>query len=307
MTEIRTVAVVGAGTIGASWTALFLAHGLDVIAYDPSPEAEAKLRAFARRALPDVFRQASAPRDGQLGFSTSLEDAVSSADFVQENAPEREDVKTALIARIEAAAPSHAIIASSTTAFPHSIIAAGAKDPSRVIIAHPFNPPHLVPLVELVGTRPDAPAVLKAFEFYKGLGREPVILKREAIGHLANRLQAALMREALYCLEQGIADVEDIDRAVRYGPGLRWAFMGPFQTYHVAGGPGGIRHYFAHLGPSQVQRWNSLGRPDLDESLEQKAIAGVEAMLGQSTVEELEAERDRSLKAIIAALGSARM
>jgi 3-hydroxyacyl-CoA dehydrogenase len=144
--------------------------------------------------------------------------------------------------------------------------------------------------------------VLDAFAFYKSLGREPVILKKEAVGHLANRFQAALMREALYCLEQGIADVEDIDRAVRYGPGLRWAFMGPFQTYHLAGGNGGIRHYFSHLGPSQVRRWEALGTPDLNDTLMEKATAGVEAMLGQLTAEQLEADRNQKLKAVIGAL-----
>lgn len=302
MEHIRTVAVIGTGTIGASWSALFLAHGLDVRAYDPSPEAEARLRAFVSRALPDMRRQQQPPRDGQLLFLSTLEHAVAAADLVQENGPEREEVKVGLISQIEAAAPDHAIVASSTTAFPQSRIAAGARDPSRVIIAHPFNPPHLMPLVELVGLRPDAPAVLGAFKFYKRLGREPVILKAEAVGHLANRFQAAVMREALYCLEQGVADVEDIDRAVRFGPGLRWAFMGPFQTYHLAGGGGGIRHYFRHLGLSQVKRWESLGTPDLNDALKEKAIAGVEAMLGDLTTEELEAARDSNLKAVIAAL-----
>jgi len=300
--SVRTVAVIGTGTIGASWSALFLAHGLDVLAYDPSPDAEARLRAFVSRALPDVRRQEQPSRHGRLSFSSTLEAAVAAADLVQENGPEQEEAKVALISQIEAAAPDHAIVASSTTAFLRSRIAAGAKDPARVIIAHPFNPPHLMPLVELVGLRPDAPAVLKAFKFYKRLGREPVILKAETVGHLANRFQAALMREALYCLEQGVADVEDIDRAVRYGPGLRWAFMGPFQTYHLAGGGGGIRRYFRHLGPSQVKRWESLGTPDLNDALKEKAIAGVEAMLGDVTTEELETARDSNLKAIIAAL-----
>lgn len=155
------------------------------------------------------------------------------------------------------------------------------------------------------GRRRESPATTarlhsyaKASRFYAELGREPVVLKKEAVGHLANRFQAALMREALYCLEQGIAGVEDIDRAVRYGPGLRWAFMGPFQTYHLAGGEGGIRHYFAHLGASQVQRWQSLGTPDLNDALKEKAISGVEAMLGGKRIEALEAERDRALKAL---------
>lgn len=307
MSEIRTIAVVGAGTIGASWTALFLAHGLDVSVADPAPGAEARLAAFLDRALPDARPSPPPPGgEGRLTFATSAEEAAAMADLVQENAPEREALKADLVARIEAAAPPHAIIASSTTAFPHSVIAARAKDRARVIVAHPFNPPHLVPLVELVGATPDAPAVRAAHAFYQRLGREPVILRKEAVGHLANRLQAALMREALYCLEQGIAGVEDIDRAVRFGPGLRWACMGPFQTYHLAGGEGGLRHYFAHLGASQAQRWATLGTPVLDDRLVEQAITGVEAMLGGKTTEELARMRDGALKAVSAALRPAR-
>jgi 3-hydroxyacyl-CoA dehydrogenase len=305
MDAIKTVAVIGTGTIGASWAALFIGHGRDVVASDPGPDAEAKLRAFVARALPDARPDRPVP-EGRLSFVATPEQAVANADLIQENAPEREELKAELIARLERAAPAHCIIASSTTAFPQSAIAAKAKDKARVIVAHPFNPPHLVPLVELVGSTPDAPAVRKASEFYKSLGREPVILKKEAVGHLANRLQGALMREAMYCLEQGIADVEDIDRALRYGPGLRWAFMGAFETYHLAGGKGGIRHYFKHLGASQQQRWDALGTPKLTPEFEAKAIAGVEQMIGDRSVDDLEAARDRALKGITAAVKAAR-
>lgn len=310
MSTIKTIAVIGTGTIGASWASLFIGHGLDVIATDPAPDAEEKLRSFVARALPDArcaSRDGQAERpDGRLTFVKSLDRAVATADFIQENAPEKADLKADLIAHLEAAAPKHCVIASSTTAFPQSTIAAKAKDKARVIVAHPFNPPHLVPLVELVGATPDAPAIKTAYAFYKSLGREPVILKKEAVGHLANRLQGALMREAMYCLEQGIADVEDIDRALRYGPGLRWAFMGAFETYHLAGGKGGIRHYFKHLGASQQQRWDALGSPKLTPEFEAKTIAGVEKMIGERSIEELEAERDRALKGISAAVKAAR-
>lgn len=302
--DITAVAVVGTGTIGASWAALFLAHGLDVVASDPAPDAEARLAAFVERALPDVAAPNGTTR-GQLSFRRDPRQAVAGALFVQENAPEREELKADLIATVQAAAPPNAIIASSTTAFPQSTIAARAGDRTRVIVAHPFNPPHLVPLVELVGSAPDVPAIARAAAFYRRLGREPVVLKREAVGHLANRLQAAVMREALYCLEQGIGDVEDIDRALRYGPGLRWSFMGPFATYHLAGGAGGIRHYFAHLGASQAQRWAALGEPRMTPELTQRVIAGVEAMTAGRPVTELEAERDARLKAVTAALAAA--
>jgi len=302
VSDIGTIATVGTGTIGASWAALFIGYGYDVVAWDPAPDAEARLQAFVARALPDVRDSSAGARDGKLRVVTTLEEAVSAADLVQESAPEREEMKADLIARIEAAAPRHAIIASSTTAFPQSAIAAKARDRARVIVAHPFNPPHLVPLVELIGATPDAPALPRAYAFYKSVGREPVVLRKEAVGHLANRLQAAVMREALYCLEQGIADVEAIDKALRYGPGLRWAFMGPFQTYHLAGGAGGIRHYLEHLGPSQTRRWASLGTPQLTPALAEKAAAGVEAMLGDRPIAEMEAERDAALKAILVAL-----
>jgi 3-hydroxyacyl-CoA dehydrogenase len=307
MDRIGTVAVVGAGTIGASWAALFLAHGLDVVMWDPAPGTEERVRAFLSRAVPDARpAERRAEQDGTLAFASGPEEAAAGTDFIQESAPERIELKAELLARLERAAPAHAVVASSTTAFPHSAIAAKAERPERIIVAHPFNPPHLVPLVELVGPAPDLPALRKARDFYAGLGREPVILKKEAVGHLANRFQAAVMREALYCLEQGIADVEDIDRALRYGPGLRWAFMGPFQTYHLAGGSGGIRQYFSHLGESQVERWKSLGTPNLDDALVDKAVEGVEAMAGGKSVEALEAERDRALKALVNVLRATR-
>jgi 3-hydroxyacyl-CoA dehydrogenase len=304
-TSIRTVAVIGTGTIGASWAALFIGHGLDVVATDPAPGAEERMRVLVARALPDASPPIP-PTQGRLTFAATPEQAVASADLVQENVPERAELKAELFASLEAAAPAHCILASSTTALTHSTIAARTKDPSRVIVAHPFNPPHLVPLVELVGTRPDAPAVTRAHAFYKRLGRVPVILRKEAVGHLANRLQAALMREALYILEQGIADVEDIDKAVKFGPGIRWAFMGPFQTFHLAGGAGGIRAYLAHLFPSQHQRWAALGTPTMSEELTRRIVEGVDALCAGRTVESMEAERDAALKAILAALGTLR-
>lgn len=301
---IGQVAVIGTGTIGASWASLFIAHGIDVVGSDPAPDADAKLAAFVARALPDISPpQGTTP--GRLSFERDPAAAVAGVRFVQENAPEREALKADLIAELQEAAPADAIIASSTTAFPQSTIAAKARDRTRVIVAHPFNPPHLVPLVELVGSAPDVPAIAEAAELYRRLGREPVVLKKEAVGHLANRFQAAVMREALYCLEQGIADVEDIDRALRYGPGLRWSFMGPFETYHLAGGAGGIRHYFAHLGASQAKRWAALGTPTMTPELTQKVIDGVDAMTRGRDIRELEATRDARLKAVTKAIADA--
>jgi len=302
---IKTVAVIGTGTIGASWSALFLAHGYDVVATDPAPGAEARLRDFVARALPDA-QPANPPQPGRLTFVSDPELAVAGADFIQENAPEKEDLKADLIPRLLAAAPAHAVIGSSTTAFPRSVLVAKCWDGARVVVAHPFNPPHLVPLVEIVGASPDAPAVAVAVAFYRSLGREPVVLKKEAVGHLANRLQAALVREALFCLQDGIADVADIDRAVKFGPGLRWAWMGPFETYHLAGGAGGIRHYLDHLGPSQVKRWESLGQPQLTDTLKAQAVDGVDAMVGDRPIAALASDRDEALKAVTAAVTAIR-
>ncbi len=303
MTKIKTIAVIGTGTIGESWTALFLGHGYDVFAFDPRAGAEDRLRAAVERILPDA-RPKNWGGDGALSFAASTEAAAENADLIQENAPENPDIKAELLASLEAAMPTHCIIASSTTALTHSTIAAKAKSPERIVVAHPFNPPHLVPLVELVGKRPDSPAITIAHEFYKTLGREPIILRKEAVGHLANRLQAALVREALYVLQEGIADIEDIDKAVRFGPGLRWAFMGPFQTYHLAGGEGGIRHYMSHLLPSQTRRWASLGSPTMDPAFIETVITGTEKTASGRSISEMTAERDAALKAILVALST---
>ncbi len=288
---VRRVAVIGTGVVGASWAAYFLAHGMDVATSDPASGAEDYLRAFIERARPDLARL-GLTGNGRLSFLDEVEEAVMDAGFVQENAPEREELKRVLLARLDRAAPPDVIIASSTSSLLRSRMVQDCATPERIIIAHPFNPPHLVPLVELVGD----PAVTRwAADFYRALGKRPVVLKREATGHIANRLTAALWREALYILEQGVAEVEDIDAAVAHGPGLRWAHMGPFMTYHLGGGPGGLRHYMDHLGPSQMRRWQDLGTPTVDEELTRRAVEGVAREAAGRSVEELERERDEAL------------
>ncbi|UEM24719.1 3-hydroxyacyl-CoA dehydrogenase (plasmid) [Skermanella mucosa] len=294
-TGIRRVAVVGTGTVGASWTALFLGCGLDVAATDPAPGAGGRLEA-AVEAIRPVLARLGLRGQGRLTFRDGPEEAVRDADFVQENAPERLDLKIDLLARLDRAAPKGALIASSTSSLLRSRMVRDCADPGRVVIAHPFNPPHLVPLVELVG-EPDA--CRRAAEFYAAIGKRPVILNREATGHIANRLTAALWREALYIVEQGIADVEDVDAAITAGPGLRWAVMGPFMTYHLGGGAGGIAHYLDHLGPSQMHRWNDLGTPTVDEDLKRQVVGGVDREAAGRTIGQLEQERDRALLAIL--------
>jgi carnitine 3-dehydrogenase len=289
--SIRRVAVIGTGVVGASWTAYFLAYGLDVAASDPAPGAKDYLGGFIERARPDLARL-GLTGNGKLSFHAQAEEAVAEAGFVQENAPEREDLKRDLLARLDRASSPDAIIASSTSSLLRSGMVQDCATPERVIVAHPFNPPHLVPLVELVG---EPNATRRAADFYGAIGKRPVVLKREAVGHIANRLTAALWREALYILEQGIAEVEDIDAAVAYGPGPRWSHMGPFMTYHLGGGPGGIQHYMEHLGPSQVRRWRDLGTPAMNEELTRRAVEGVLREAAGRSIGELERERDEAL------------
>jgi carnitine 3-dehydrogenase len=296
VTTIKRVAVIGCGTVGASWAALFLGHGLDVAAYDPSPGAEERLQSFVDHAL-DQLAELGIREKGELRFSGDLTDVLGAADFVQENVPEDEALKRRMLADIDALTAEGVIIASSTSALLRSSIVADCKTPRRFIVAHPFNPPHLVPLVELVGD--DENIVQQAAEFYRTLGRRPVILKREMPGHIANRLSSALYREAVYLVEQGVASVADIDAALCNGPGLRWAVMGPHMTYHLGGGPGGIEHYLAHLGPSQVRRWASLGSPTLSPEVRKQIVEGVAEEAGDRSIQELEERRDRALLEIL--------
>jgi carnitine 3-dehydrogenase len=296
VTTIKRVAVIGCGTVGASWAALFLGHGLDVTAYDPSPGAEERLQSFVGHAL-DQLAELGTREKGELRFSGDLTDVLGAADFVQENVPEDEALKRRMLADIDALAAEGVIVASSTSALLRSSIVAECKTPHRFIVAHPFNPPHLIPLVELVGE--DEAIVQQAAEFYRTIGRRPVILKREMPGHIANRLSSALYREAVYLVEQGVASVADIDAALCNGPGLRWAVMGPHMTYHLGGGPGGIEHYLAHLGPSQVRRWASLGNPTLSPEVQKQIVEGVAEEAGDRSIQELEERRDRALLEIL--------
>jgi carnitine 3-dehydrogenase len=296
VTTIKRVAVIGCGTVGASWAALFLGHGLDVTAYDPSPGAEERLQSFVGHAL-DQLAELGTREKGELRFSGDLTDVLDAADFVQENVPEDEALKRRMLADIDALAAEGVIVASSTSALLRSSIVAECKTPHRFIVAHPFNPPHLIPLVELVGE--DEAIVQQAAEFYRTIGRRPVILKREMPGHIANRLSSALYREAVYLVEQGVASVSDIDAALCNGPGLRWAVMGVHMTYHLGGGPGGIEHYLSHLGPSQVRRWASLGNPTLSPEVQKQIVEGVAEEAGDRSIQELEERRDRALLEIL--------
>jgi carnitine 3-dehydrogenase len=240
-TNVKRVAVVGTGVIGASWVAYFLAHGLDVNATDPSPGAEARLREAVAQHWPTLerFGLAEGASLDRLRFHDSLEDAVSVADFVQENGPERMDFKIDLFRRMDAAAPPDTLLASSSSGLAISGVQSGCAHPQRVVLGHPFNPPHLIPLVEVIGgEQTSADAIEHTMAFYAAIGKRPIHVKREVKGHIANRLQAALWREAFHLVNEGVASVADIDTAIAHGPGLRWAVMGPFMNLHLSGGTG---------------------------------------------------------------------
>jgi carnitine 3-dehydrogenase len=303
-TPITRVAVVGTGVIGASWAAWFLARGLDVDATDPSQGAEARLREAVAQHWPTLerFGLAQGASVERLRFHASLEDALREADFVQENGPERLDFKIDLFRRMDAAAPLHAILASSSSGLTVSGMQSGCAHPERVVLGHPFNPPHLIPLVEVIGgERTSADAVERAMAFYAAIGKRPIHVKREVKGHIANRLQAALWREAFHLVEQGVASVADIDTAISQGPGLRWAVMGPFMNLHLSGGAGGIAHVLAHLGGPIEDWWKDLGSPAMTEALKQQVAAGVAAELGERHESELERTRDTLLLNLIRA------
>lgn len=301
---VRRVAVVGTGVIGASWTAYFLAQGLDVNATDPSPGAEERLRQAVAQHWPTLerFGLAAGASVDRLRFHDSLEDAVAVADFVQENGPERMDFKIELFRRMDAAAPPDAILASSSSGLAISGVQSGCAHPQRVVLGHPFNPPHLIPLVEVIGGElTSSDTIERTLAFYAAIGKRPIHVKREVKGHIANRLQAALWREAFHLVEQGVASVADIDTAIAHGPGLRWAVMGPFMNLHLSGGAGGIAHVLAHLGGPIEDWWKDLGAPSMTPALQAQVSEGVAQELGARRTAELEAARDTLLLNLIRA------
>lgn len=288
----RRIAVIGTGTLGASWTALFLAHGLDVAAQDPAPGAEDRLHAFLDHALPQLA-ELGQTGSGRLTFSADLGAALQGADFVQENATENEALKQALLAEIDALAPASVTVASSTSALVLSVIVRDCTTKGRFIAAHPFNPPHLVPLVEITGT--DVEVVAGARAFYEAVGRRCIVLRREMPGHIANRLASALYQEAVHLVESGVASVADVDAALCHGPGLRWAIMGPHMAYHLGGGEGGIARYLHYFSASQLKRWRALGTSELGPEVQAAIVAGIAEESAGRTLPELERQRDRAL------------
>ncbi|MFD7073418.1 3-hydroxyacyl-CoA dehydrogenase NAD-binding domain-containing protein [Nocardioides sp. NPDC059952] len=285
--NVRTLGVVGTGAIGVSWVVLGLEHGLDVVAWDPAEGAEERLRA----QVPE----------GGLRFAADLAEVGAAADLVLESGPERLEVKREIFATLDAAAPPEVLLTSSSSGLmPSTFQDACTHHPERVLVAHPFNPPHLVPLVEVVGgSATAAKAVEAALETLRHLGKRPIHIRREVPGHVANRLQAALWREAYHLVDQGIVSVADIDTAIADGPGLRWSLLGPFATQHLSGGPGGLGHVLEHLGPPMVDWWDDLGHPELTAVLVEKLVDGVEEELDGTSAEDLVARRDQALRRLL--------
>ncbi|MEU5732026.1 3-hydroxyacyl-CoA dehydrogenase NAD-binding domain-containing protein [Streptomyces antimycoticus] len=304
--EVRRVACVGAGVIGGGWVAHFLARGYDVTAWDPAPDAEEKLRRLVDAAWPALTQigLADGASPDRLTVAATVEEAVADAQFVQESAPEKLELKRSLLAQLDAAAPPGVVIASSTSGYPMTDMQTEAADPGRLVVGHPFNPPYLIPLVEVVGGKQtDATAVEWASRFYKVAGKSVITMERELPGFIANRLQEALWREALHMVAGGEATVKEIDDSITEGPGLRWAFMGPCLTFALAGGEGGMGHMLDHFGPSLKSPWTRLEAPELDDTLRAAMVDGCDEAAGGRTIAQLVAERDQGVIDVLRATG----
>ena len=303
--DIRTVAVIGSGVIGSGWAARMLAHGLDVVAWDPAPGWQDRLRAALENAWPALCKLGLYPGASleRLRNAESMEAACELADFIQESAPEQPELKRNLIAAIDACAGADAVIASSTSGLLPSELQSGCTRPERVVVGHPFNPVYLLPLVEVLGGRKTTPeAVDRAVAFYTDLGMRPLRVRNEIEGFLSDRLQEALWREILHLVNDDIAGTGELDAAISYGPGLRWAFMGTCLAFHMAGGDGGMRDFMKQFGPALKLPWTRLEAPELTDELIDKLVAGTRQQAAGRTVKELERLRDDCLIAIMQAL-----
>src|SRR5215831_6871636 len=286
---IRRIAIIGTGVIGASWASLFLAKGLQVVATDIAPTAEASLRKFVDTAWPALKHQGLSAEASQsnLKFTADLTQAVAGVDLVQENGPERIEFKQKLYGQLDELLPSEVIIASSSSGLTMSEIQKGAaKHPERCVIGHPFNPPHLIPLTEIVGgAKTSEETIQRAAEFYTSIGQKTVRLNKEMPGHVANRLQGALAREVYYLVAEGVVSAADVDTALSWGPGLRWGIMGNMMLNHLGGGPGGIEHFFHQFTGPMTAWWKTLGAPVLTPEVQKKLIDSVHAEVGSRTIE----------------------
>lgn len=306
--RVEKVAVIGAGTIGASWATQFLAKGLEVAVYDPGPDSEKRIRGFVETAWKTLERLGLDDKadPAKLRFEADPADAVADAAFIQESGPENLDAKRDLYAKLEPGLPPATVVASSTSGFMPSELQEGRVGPERYVVGHPFNPPHLIPLVEVVGGRATDPSVVAWTQaFYDHLGKKTVRIEKEVPGHVANRMQVALYREAIHLVLEGVANPADVDAAIAYGPGLRWALMGPHALHELAGGEGGMRHQLEHLGPGISAWWSDLGKPDITPETIEKLVTAYQAG-NPPSVKDLAAERDVLLIELLNALRQAR-
>ncbi|QUW22630.1 L-carnitine dehydrogenase [Sporosarcina sp. Marseille-Q4063] len=295
---VEKLAVIGTGVIGNGWIARFLAQGYQVVAFDPSEGAEERTRSAIERAWPSLVQMGLAPNAStdNVIFVSTIEEAVKDADLIQENVPEREKLKKSVLQSIDRFSKPDAIIASSTSGIMPSVLQEGLHHPERLIVAHPFNPVYILPLVELVGGRATSPSIMETAKiFYKAIEMKPLIVKKEIEGHVADRLMEALWRESLHLVNDGIATTEEIDASIIYGAGLRWAQMGPFLTFHLAGGDKGMRHMLEQFGPALKLPWTKLEAPELTENLKEKVIEGCETHAGDVSIAELEEKRNEFL------------
>ena len=303
--NVSTVGIVGAGLIGAGWSARCLARGLDVVATDPAPDAEPRLRAAVDAAWPalrelGLFVGADRQR---LRFTASLEQLCDEADFIQESAPEREELKRRLHEDLDAHTAEEVLIASSSSGLLPTRIQAGCRHPERILIGHPFNPVYLLPLVEVVaGERTTSTSVERAEAIYRALGMHPLRIRREIEGYIADRLQEAMWREILHLVNDEVATTAEIDDAILYGPGLRWAFMGTCLNYHLAGGDAGMRGMLQQFGPTIDLPWTRMQAPELSPRLIDRLVKGTDAQAQGRSIEELQRLRDDCLIAILQAL-----
>lgn len=301
----ESVAILGAGVIGASWAALFLAAGRSVTVFDPSPSVADDVRAYVDRAWPTLttLRLTDRGAPDRLRFVTTAAKAVEGANFIQESVPERLPVKHALYAEIEPALAPGAVVASSASGLTLTEMQGGWADPAPLVLGHPFNPPHLIPLVEVMGNAATAPeAVAKAEAVYADIGKVTIRVNREVPGHVANRLQAAVWREAIHLVSTGVASVEDVDTAMWAGPGLRWATMGPTLLFHLGAGDGGLAAFCDRYSDSFNRWWDDLGTPHLTPEIAAKLVQGVASETSDKTPQQLSETRDEMLTAVQSAL-----
>jgi carnitine 3-dehydrogenase len=307
--HIRTVGLVGGGVIGGGWAARCLAHGLDVVAWDPAAGAEARMRQKIDAAWPALTRLGLQPGadQGRLRFVAQVEAAVEAADFVQESAPENEDLKRRLFRQLDAAARPDVLIASSSSGLLPTRFASECAHPERVLVGHPFNPVYLLPLVEVLGGERTADESLEtASAFYRAIGMRPLRVRTEIPGYISDRLQEALWREILHMVAEGVATTDELDDAIRFGPGLRWAFMGTCMIFHMAGGDEGMRHMLAQFGPALKLPWTKLAAPELTDELIDRMVEGTQKQAGTRSIADLERYRDDALISVMEAVAAAK-